>query len=110
VHPAAEHVFSRTLHPGGCPETVAQIAYDPNDPYTAIWAPSWRMLADPAAPERSQWQAFTGQSGHAWSEHYDDLQAGWEAGSTQSMAGEGPFDTLVLIGEGAPEGNPIHVA
>ena len=30
-------------------ETVAQVAYDPNDPYAAIWAPSWRMVADPAA-------------------------------------------------------------
>ena len=50
AHPVAERVFNRTLHPGGGQETVAQIAYDPNDPYEAIWAPSWRMLADPAAP------------------------------------------------------------
>jgi penicillin amidase len=96
IHPVAERVFNRTLHPGGGQETVAQIAYDPNDPYAAIWAPSWRMLADPAAPERSGWQAFTGQSGHAWSSHYDDLQPRWEIGATQSMAGEGPFETLVL--------------
>jgi acyl-homoserine lactone acylase PvdQ len=98
AHPVAERVFNRTLHPGGGQETVAQIAYDPNDPYAAIWAPSWRMLADPAAPERSQWQAFTGQSGHAWSRHYDDLQPRWEIGATQAMAGEGPFETLVLTG------------
>ena len=67
------------------------------------------MLADPAAPERSGWQAFTGQSGHAWSRHYDDLQPRWEVGATQSMAGESPFETLVLLGEGAREGNPIQV-
>jgi penicillin G amidase len=95
-HPAADWVFNRTLHPGGAQETVAQIAYNPTDPYHAIWAPSWRMVADPAAPERSQWQAFTGQSGHAWSSHYDDLQPRWEAGTMQPMAGEGPFETLVL--------------
>ena len=28
--------------------------------------------------------------------HYDDLQSGWEAGEMQPMAGEGPFETLVL--------------
>jgi penicillin G amidase len=95
-HPIAEWVFNRTLHPGGAQETVAQVAYNPIDPYHAIWAPSWRMVADPSAPERSQWQAFTGQSGHAWSNHYDDLQPRWEAGTMQPMAGEGPFETLVL--------------
>ena len=94
--PIADTIFNRTLHPGGAQETVAQIAYNPNDPYHAIWAPSWRMVADPATPERSQWQAFTGQSGHAWSRHYDDLQPRWEAGTMQPMAGEGPFETLVL--------------
>jgi penicillin amidase len=96
LHPVTDWVFNRTLHPGGGQETIAQIAYDPNDPYHAIWAPSWRMVADPSAPERSEWQAFTGQSGHAWSRHYDDLQPRWEVGATQSMAGEGPFETLVL--------------
>jgi penicillin G amidase len=96
AHPITEWIFNRTLHPGGAQETVAQIAYNPIDPYHAIWAPSWRMVADPSAPERSQWQAFTGQSGHAWSSHYDDLQPRWEAGTMQPMAGEGPFETLVL--------------
>jgi penicillin G amidase len=96
VNPLTELVFNRVLHPGGGQETVAQIAYDPNHPYEAIWAPSWRMLADPAAPERSRWQAFTGQSGHATTRHYDDLMPRWEAGLNQAMAGEGLFDTLVL--------------
>ncbi|HMA28021.1 MAG TPA: penicillin acylase family protein [Solirubrobacterales bacterium] len=96
AHPLADWIFNRTLHPGGAQETVAQIAYDPNDPYHAIWAPSWRMVADASAPERSRWQAFTGQSGHAWSRHYDDLQPRWEMGAMQSMAGEAPFETLVL--------------
>ncbi len=95
-HPVADWIFNRTLHPGGAQETVAQIAYNPNDPYHAIWAPSWRMVADPSAPDRSRWQAFTGQSGHAWSPHYDDLQTRWEAGEMQSMAGDGPFVSLVL--------------
>jgi penicillin G amidase len=96
ANPAFDWVFNRTLHVGGGQETVAQIAYDPNDPYHAIWAPSWRMVADPQDPGRSMWQDFTGQSGHAWSEHYDDLQPRWIAGQMQSMAGEGPWQTLTL--------------
>jgi len=97
ANPAFDWVFNRTLHPGGAQETIAQIAYDPNDPYHAIWAPSWRMVADPADPDRSMWQAFTGQSGHAWSEHYDDLQPRWMAGQLQPMAGEGPWKNLELV-------------
>ena len=54
------------------------------------------MVADPSDPERSMWQAFTGQSGHAWSAHYDDLQPRWMAGQMQPMAGEGPWETLTL--------------
>jgi penicillin amidase len=100
AHPAFDWVFNRTLHPGGGQETVAQIAYDPNDPYEAIWAPSWRMVADPASPERSRWQAFTGQSGHAWSRHYDDLQPHWLRGDTQATMGEGPWEELRLHPDG----------
>ena len=55
------------------------------------------MVADPAAPERSRWQAFTGQSGHPGSSHYDDLQVDWKEGRTQPMAGEGPWRTLELM-------------
>jgi len=57
------------------------------------------VLADgrrPAAPEASRWQAFTGQSGHPASDHYDDLQERWKDGRTQAMAGEGPWRTLTL--------------
>ena len=79
---------------GGAQETVSQIAYDPNDPYKAVWAPSWRMVADPTDPDRSRWQMFTGQSGHPASPHYDDLQADWLEGRTQPMAGEGPWREL----------------
>jgi len=96
ANPAFDWVFNRSLRPGGGQETVAQIAYDPNDPYEAIWAPSWRMVADPADPDASMWQDFTGQSGLAWSEHYDDLQPRWLEGKMQPMAGEGPWETLTL--------------
>jgi penicillin G amidase len=94
--PLFERIFNRRLEVGGAQETVAQVGWDPNDPFTAIWAPCWRMVADPARPERSRWQAFTGQSGHPGSGHYDDLQVDWSEGRTQPMAGEGPWRTLTL--------------
>jgi penicillin amidase len=96
ANPLFGWIFNRSLEVGGGQETVAQVGWDPNDPFTAIWAPCWRMLADPQRPEYSRWQAFTGQSGHPGSPHYDDLQADWLEGRTQPMAGEGPWRSLTL--------------
>ena len=97
ANPLLRKLLNRSLRAGGAQETVSQIAYDPNDPYRAVWAPSWRMVGDPTAPERSRWQMFTGQSGHPASPHYDDLQADWLEGRTQPMAGEGPWRELDLV-------------
>lgn len=97
ANPLFDRLLNRRLRAGGAQETVSQIAYDPNDPYNAVWAPSWRMVADPADPDRSRWQAFTGQSGHPGSPHYDDLQVDWLEGRTQPMCGEGPWSELELV-------------
>jgi penicillin G amidase len=97
ANPLLRRLLNRRLEAGGAQETVSQIAYDPNDPYKAVWAPSWRMVADPTDPDRSRWQMFTGQSGHPASPHYDDLQPDWLQGRTQPMAGEGPWRELELI-------------
>ena len=97
ANPLLRKLLNRSLRAGGAQETVSQIAYDPNDPYRAVWAPSWRMVGDPTDPERSRWQMFTGQSGHPASPHYDDLQADWLEGRTQPMAGEGPWRELDLV-------------
>jgi penicillin amidase len=97
ANPIFARLFNRRLEVGGAQETIAQVGWDPNDPYSAIWAPAWRMVADPADPERSRWQAFTGQSGHVASAHYDDLQPRWQIGEMQRMAGEGPWETLELL-------------
>jgi penicillin amidase len=96
ANPLFARLLNRRLRAGGAQETVSQIAYDPGDPYRAVWAPSWRMVADPADPDRSRWQMFTGQSGHPGSRHYDDLQQDWLEGRTQPMAGEGPWEELAL--------------
>jgi penicillin G amidase len=97
ANPLLHHLLNRRLRAGGAQETVSQIAYDPNNPYKAVWAPSWRMVADPADPDRSRWQMFTGQSGHPASPHYDDLQADWLEGRTQPMSGAGPWRELTLV-------------
>jgi penicillin amidase len=96
ANPLLRRLLNRRLRSGGAQETVCQVAYDPNDPYRAVWAPSWRMVADPTDPEASRWQAFTGQSGHPGSPHYDDLQGRWLRGEMQPMAGEGPWRELTL--------------
>ncbi len=96
ANPVLGRLLNRRLRCGGAQETVCQVAFDPNDPYRAVWAPSWRMVADPADPAGSRWQAFTGQSGHPGSAHYDDLQGRWLRGEMQPMAGEGPWRELTL--------------
>ena len=96
ANPLLRRLLNRRLRAGGSQETVAQIAYDPGAPYKAVWAPSWRMVANPLAPDDSRWQMFTGQSGHPGSPHYDDLQEDWLSGRTQPMAGEGPWQELTL--------------
>ncbi|MFN2611922.1 MAG: penicillin acylase family protein, partial [Solirubrobacterales bacterium] len=96
ANPLFAKIFNRSLEVGGGSETVCQVASDPSHPDKAAWAPSWRMVADPLRPERSRWQAFTGQSGQAGSGYYDDLQERWLAGETQMLAGEAPWHTLVL--------------
>ncbi|HET9164283.1 MAG TPA: penicillin acylase family protein [Solirubrobacterales bacterium] len=97
ANPLLRRLLNRRVRAGGGQETISQIGYDPNDPYKAIWAPGWRMVADPTAPERSRWQMFTGQSGHPASPHYDDLQADWSYGRTQPMTGAGPWSELSLV-------------
>jgi penicillin G amidase len=96
ANPVLARIFNRTVELGGGQETVAQVGWDPNDPFKAIWAPAWRMVADPSDPGRSRWQAFSGQSGHLGSAHYDDLQPRWRDGEMQPMAGQGPWRTLRL--------------
>jgi penicillin amidase len=96
ANPALARLFNRSLPSGGAQETVKQVAFDPGNPYRAVWAPCWRMVADPSDPEASRWQAFTGQSGQPGSPHYDDLMADWSEGRTQPMRADGKLQTLAL--------------
>ena len=98
ANPILGRLLDRSLEVGGGQETVAQVGWDPSDPFAAIWAPCWRLLADASDLEGSRWQQFTGNSGHPGSDHYDDLQPRWRDGLTQPSAGEGPWRVLTLRG------------
>lgn len=100
ANPLLARFFNRSVQSGGAQETVKQVAFDPNDPYKAVWAPCWRMVADPADPGVSVWQAFTGQSGQPGSRHYDDLMADWTEGLTQPMTPRGKHWDLRLVPAG----------
>jgi penicillin amidase len=81
-----DRLLSRRMDAGGGQETVSQIGFVPHDgDYTGSWAPSYRLLADLADPDRSRWQHMTGQSGHPGSRHYDDLMGGWFEGRTNPV-------------------------
>ncbi len=49
ANPLLRRLLSRRIEVGGAQETVCQIAFDPNDPYRAIWAPE---LAHGRRPDR----------------------------------------------------------
>ena len=97
ANPLLARFLNRSLQSGGAQETVKQVAFNPADPYRAVWAPCWRMVADAADPEASRWQAFTGQSGQPASPHYDDLMEPWSEGRMQPMAAEGKLERLRLL-------------
>jgi penicillin amidase len=73
-------IFSRRADAGGASETIVQNGYAPTEPFAGVWGPTYRMLADVGDPNRSRWQASTGQSGQPGSAHYDDLIGGWLEG------------------------------
>jgi penicillin amidase len=78
-------IFCRRVQAGGASETVLQSGYSPLQPFTGVWGPVYRMVADVGEPARSRWQLSTGQSGHPGSPHYDDLIEGWLWGRTNPV-------------------------
>jgi penicillin amidase len=108
AHPLLARLLNRSAEVGGGQETIAQVGWEPSRPFTATWAPAWRIVADPADPSLSRWQQFTGNSGHPGSTHYDDLLGRWRDGLTQPIEGEGPWRELRLepaasgVGAGQP--------
>ena len=85
ANPLFRRIFNRSVEAGGASETVTQNGYLATAPFTGVWGPVYRMLADLGDPARSRWQLTTGQSGHPGSRHYDDLLEGWRDGRTNPV-------------------------
>jgi len=82
-----EALFNRgPVETGGGSDTINAVGYrisKPSDSATAYktfevnWAPSMRMIVDLSNFDASQTMHTTGQSGHAFSAHYNDMIESW---------------------------------
>ncbi len=82
-----ERIFNRTapLRVGGSTSVVNAIGWDFDKGYEVTWLPSMRMVVDLADLSRSTYVHTTGESGHAFHEHYDDLIEVWTDGESIPM-------------------------
>ncbi|MFQ5522787.1 MAG: penicillin acylase family protein [Acidimicrobiia bacterium] len=85
-----ELLFNRAAPPrvSGSTSVVNAIGWDFDKGYEVTWLPSMRMVIDLADLARSTFIHTTGQSGHAFAEHYDDMIASWTDGSSLPMLWE----------------------
>jgi penicillin amidase len=67
--------------PGG-PAIVNANGWDASQGFEVDWAPSMRMVVDLADLDRSTWVNQTGNSGHAFHDHYDDQVDTWAKNET----------------------------
>lgn len=71
---------------GGGNGIVDATSWDAAAGYEVTSAPSMRMIVDLADLDRSRWIQLTGNSGHAFHEHYVDQQKLWSKGETLPWA------------------------
>jgi penicillin amidase len=73
-----ESLFNRGPYPvGGGDAIVNATGWSVKDGYETNWLPSMRMIVDLGNLNNSLTVHTTGQSGHAYSEHYDDMIPMW---------------------------------
>ncbi|MDY7077924.1 MAG: penicillin acylase family protein [Chloroflexota bacterium] len=73
-----EAIFNRgPVEVDGTIATVNNTGYSLNDPYTVNLVPSYRQVVDMADLSRSVSMHTTGQSGHPYHTHYDDMIDPW---------------------------------
>ncbi|HTP01249.1 MAG TPA: penicillin acylase family protein [Anaerolineales bacterium] len=73
-----ERLFNRgPFQVGGSEAVVDATGWSVNDGYETNWIPSMRMVVDLGALGSSVTVHTTGQSGHAFSKHYDDMAPLW---------------------------------
>ncbi|HET7801362.1 MAG TPA: penicillin acylase family protein [Humibacillus xanthopallidus] len=76
--------------------------------YDVVAGPSMRMVVDLANLDGSLWVNSTGQSGHAYADHYSDQIDAWAANETfpwaftENAVREASSDELTLVPPGAP--------
>ncbi|NJC63334.1 penicillin acylase family protein [Planosporangium flavigriseum] len=64
---------------------VNATGWDAREGYEVDWVPSMRMVVDLSNLDESRWVQLMGQSGHAFSTHYDDQFELWRTGGTLPM-------------------------
>ena len=98
-----EALFNRgPVETGGGSGVVNATGWEMDEGYATTTVPSLRMVVDVSDWDASTWQNLTGQSGHAFHEHYRDQAEDWATG-TQYAWGFSPEavdaaaeDTLTL--------------
>jgi len=73
-----EDLFNRGPFPTGGGESIVNATgWSVRDGYETNWLPSMRMIVDLSNLDNSQTVHTTGQSGHAYHPHYDDMSSLW---------------------------------
>lgn len=81
-----ESIFNRGPFPvDGGPAIVNATSWDADDPAVVTWAPSMRKVIDLNNFQNSLAVHTTGQSGHPYSVHYDDMIPLWQSGESRPM-------------------------
>lgn len=83
VPAAVRKLFNRgpVSLPGG-PSIINANGWDASKGFEVDWAPSMRMVVDLGNLDRSVWVNQTGNSGHAFHDHYDDQVEAWSKNET----------------------------
>lgn len=78
--------FNRGPYPvGGGTDIVNAVGYYADEGYDVTWVPSMRMIVDLGDLDNSVAVHTTGQSGHAYSSHYQDMIELWANGEYLPM-------------------------
>ncbi|MDJ0924301.1 MAG: penicillin acylase family protein [Acidimicrobiia bacterium] len=103
--------FNRGPFPvGGGSDIVNAVGWYADEGYEVTWIPSMRMIIDLGDLSNSRAMHTTGQSGHAYNSHYQDMIEPWAAGDTWSVEWDradielGAEGKLVLVPADGPAG------
>jgi penicillin amidase len=104
-----EWLFNRTApeEAGGGSGIVNAIGWDADKSYLVDWVPSMRMVIDMSDFAKSTYIHTTGNSGHAFHEHYSNMIEPWTRGVQAPMywdqgdVRENATSTLTLVPAGS---------